>query len=84
LIGFSLATLSVAVAALSILYARAIGGFAYHDPLLMKIFRLAALLSLSSLCFGIGGVWRPSPLRWHTPACALAILYFWFLSALDE
>jgi hypothetical protein len=34
--------------------------------------------------FGIGGVWRPGPLRWHAPICGLGMSAFWLLAAEGE
>ncbi len=43
LIGFALATASGLLAASSVLYAHAIGGFPFYDPLLLRIYRWGAL-----------------------------------------
>jgi hypothetical protein len=84
LVGFALATASALLAASSIIYAREIGGFPYNDPLLSRIYGWGALLSFSGLVSGLIGVWRPGPLRWHAPACAFAILFFWFAVGMSE
>jgi len=68
----------------AMLYARAVGGFPFYDPLLLRIYRWGALLSLSGIVFAVIGVWRPSPLRWHAPACAIGTLLFWFAAAMGE
>ena len=83
-IGFALATASSLLAVSSVLYAHAIGGFGFYDPLLMRIYRWGALLSSSSFAFGLSGVWRPGPLRWHTPLCAIGTFLFWFGAAMGE
>jgi hypothetical protein len=83
-VGFAFATASAVLAFLSMVYANFIGGFAYYDPRLMKIFGLAAVLSLSATAFALGGVWRPSPLRWHALACGVATLMFWLAVAAGE
>jgi hypothetical protein len=72
LIGFNLATASVLVGASSIVYAHVIGGFAFYDPLLLKIYRLGVLLSISGTLFASLGVRRSGPLRWHALCCSLA------------
>ena len=84
LIGFALATASGLLATASVLYAHAIGGFPFYDPLLLRIYRWGALLSLSGTLFGLIGVWRPGPLRWHAPVCAVGTLVFWFAAAMGE
>jgi hypothetical protein len=84
LIGFLLATFSALLAISSGLYAHAIGGFPYYDPLLLKIYRWAALLSLGGIVFGACGAWRPNPLRWHAPVCAIGMFVFWFVMATGE
>jgi|SRR5271169_667585 len=84
LIGFTLATASGLLAISAMLYARAVGGLPFYDPLLLRIYRWGALLSLSGIVFAVIGVWRPSPLRWHAPACAIGTLLFWFAAAMGE
>jgi hypothetical protein len=77
-------TASGLLATSSVLYAHAIGGFPFYDPLLLRIYRWGALLSLSGTVFAFIGVWRPGPLRWHAPACAVGTLLFWFAAAMGE
>jgi hypothetical protein len=84
LTGFAFASASAALAAGSILYAHAIGGFPFYDPRLLRIYRCGALLSLSALALSIPGMWRPNLLRWHAPGLSLGTLVFWFLSASGE
>src|SRR6476646_5113180 len=72
LIGFLLATLSALLAVTTIAYAQ-IHRFPFFDPLLLRIFRWGALLSVGGVLFGIAGIWRPSSVRWHAPASALAM-----------
>jgi hypothetical protein len=83
-VGFALATASAVLAAASILYAQFIGGFAYYDPRLMKIFRSAGVISLTAIAFAVAGVWRPGPLRWHALACAIGMLLFWLAAGAGE
>jgi hypothetical protein len=74
LIGFIFATASAILAALSVGYAQ-VHHFPYYDALLLRIFRWGGLLSLAAILFGVSGVWRPGPLRWHAPVCGLAAAY---------
>ena len=83
LIGFTLATASALLAVSSLVYAQS-AHFAYYDPSLLRIFRWGGLLSLSGVVFGVCGTWRPSPLRWYAPGCALGMLLFWFTMAIGE
>jgi hypothetical protein len=84
LIGFTLATASGLLAFSSVVWAHAIGGFPYYDPRLLRMYRWGGLLSLSGLVFGIGGLWRPGPVRWLAPVCSLGTALFWFASAMGE
>ena len=83
LAGFVLATASALLAVSTIAYAQ-IHHFPYYDPLLLRIFRTGALLSLGGIAFGISGVWRPSSTRWYAPTSAVATLAFWILAAEGE
>lgn len=83
LIGFILATVSALLALGLIAYAQ-IHHFPYYDPFLLLAFRIGALLSLCGIVFGIAGVWRPSSLRWHSPASGVLVLFFWILMASGE
>lgn len=82
--GFILATCSALLAISSAVYAVGINGFPFYDPRLLRIFRWGMLLSAAGLLLSIGGVWRKSSLRWHSPASALGMLAFWFLAAVGE
>jgi len=59
-------------------------GFGWYDPLLLRGMLVGLLLSLGGILFGLGGVWRPNPLRWHAPISAVATLAFWLLTASME
>ena len=83
LIGFVLATASALLAVLTTGYAQ-IHHFPYYDPLLLRIFRWGVLLALCGIVFGVGGVWRPSSLRWHAPVSGLGMLAFWIMAASGE
>jgi hypothetical protein len=79
LIGFCFVTGSAVIAFSSLAYAQ-VQHFPYYDPLLLRIFRWGSLLSLAGIVFGIGGVWRPGPLRWLAPISGLGMFAFWFLA----
>jgi hypothetical protein len=84
LAGFSLASLSAVLAISAITYALFVRPFPFYDPSLVKIYGVGGLLSLGGFVFAVGGLWRPSPLRWHAPACAIGMLLFWFAMAASE
>jgi hypothetical protein len=83
LLGFVLATASAMLAVSAIAYAQ-VHHFPYYDPLLLRIFAGGALLSIAGIVFGIGGVWRPSSLRWHAPVSGVCMLVFWIMMASGE
>jgi hypothetical protein len=82
--GFLFATASGLLAVSSVMYSLAVGSFRYYDPHLLRIFRWGILLSLVGIILGVGGVWRPSSLRWHAPASAVGTLMFWVMAASME
>jgi hypothetical protein len=85
LLGFLFATSSALLAIWSVTYAHSLpNGFPFYDPLLMKIYRWGALLSIVGFCLGIGGVWQRNSLRWHSPIGALGMLAFWVFAAEGE
>ena len=84
LLGFILASTSALLALLTAAYSLVMGGFPYYDPLLMRIFGIGALLSLSGLALGISGIGRTSSLRWYAPVSAVATLAFWVVAAVGE
>jgi hypothetical protein len=85
LIGFAFSTVSAFLAVALLLYSRSLGGGLHHfdDRLFMKIFRSGELISRIGIVVGILGVWRPSALRWHAPACAIGTLMFWMFTGGD-
>ena len=84
LIGFALASASSVLAIVAIVYARAVGGFAFYDPSLVRIYQSGTGLSLMGLLSAVIGVWRPSSLRWHALTSALGTLLFWLMAAASE
>jgi len=83
LIGFTFGTASAILAVSTIAYAH-VHHFPFYDPLLLRIFRWGGVLSLAGIGFGISGVWRTGPLRWHAPVCGLGMFAFWLLAAEGE
>ncbi|HEY6254027.1 MAG TPA: hypothetical protein VI685_29085 [Candidatus Angelobacter sp.] len=84
LAGFGLSNLSAMLAITTATYAHAIGGFAHYDPVLIDIYGLGLVLSMGGLACSLIGVFKPNPLRWHAPACALGMFVFWLLSTVRE
>lgn len=84
LAGLALATASAVLAITSVLYARAVGGFPFFDPSLLRIYRWGAMLSLLGIGLAVIGVWKPNPVRWHALACAAGTLVFWIVAAEGE
>jgi len=84
LMGFALATASALLGASTMLYVLAVGGFRYYDPMLLRVYRWGALLSLLAIVSAVIGVWGPSPLRWHAPVSALGTLALWIVAAAGE
>src|SRR3979490_2763825 len=58
LVGFTLATASGLLAISTMMYTRAIGGFRYYDPLLLRIYGWGGLLSIAGIVSAISGAWR--------------------------
>ena len=83
LAGFLLASASGLLAFASVLYAH-VHTFRYYDPVLMRIYRTGFLLSLGGIVVGISGMWKPSSLRWHAPACGLTTAVFWLMAVTAE
>jgi hypothetical protein len=83
LFGFLLATASALLAISSVAYAH-VHYFEYYDPLLMRILRSGALLSMAGFAFAISGVWGKNVLRWFAVASAVCTFTFWLLAAAEE
>ena len=84
LVGFGFGTASAVLAVSSIIYAQAIGGFRYYDPLLLRIYRWGFLLSVTGFLFSVGGIWRRNAWRWYSPLLSLVMLLLWFAYATGE
>lgn len=84
LAGFSLGTASAVLAIGAMVYARAVGGFPFYDPSLLRIYRWGLLLSLAGLIFGAVGLRWSGPVRWYAPVAAVGTLLFWLGAAAGE
>ncbi|MGO9862142.1 MAG: hypothetical protein ACLPLR_00910 [Terriglobales bacterium] len=84
LIGFILTTTSGLLAISTIAYARAIHGFPFYDPNLLRIYRWGFLLSVGGIVLGLTGISAPNALRWHAPLAGLGMLAFWMIAAATE
>jgi hypothetical protein len=82
--GLILATLSGLFAIGSMCYSGAVGGFAYYDPKLMRIYRYGLLISLSAFTLGLVGSPFRSPARWQALVASFGMLLFWFAAAAME
>jgi hypothetical protein len=83
-VSFALTNLSALLALGTVFYAWFVRPFPYYDRVLMKIYGCGMLLSLAAFVIALGGVWRPSPVRWHAPLVALGMLTFWVRAASSE
>src|ERR1700733_9690715 len=84
LLSLFLATASVVLAVSSTMYAKATGGFPYYDPLLLSIFRWGFVLSSGAIIFAFSTLRRPTISRWLALAYGVAMLLFWFGTAMGE
>jgi len=84
LVGLVLATVSALLGVFVVGHAVVTGGYPYYDPRAMRIYAWGILFSIAGFVFGIGGVWRPSSLRWHAPVSAVCTLAFWLAAAAWE
>jgi hypothetical protein len=83
LTGFSLGTASAALAIGAMVYARAVGGFPFYDPSLLRIYRWGLLRSLAGLVFGVVGLRWSGPVRWAGGPLKLLLLE-WGSRGYDE
>jgi hypothetical protein len=64
--------------------AKAIGGFGFYDPRLMRIYFFGWLFSLTGIVFGIVGAFFRNSLRWQAPLAAFGTFLFWLGCAATE
>jgi len=82
LIGMSLTTVTFFGLCAFAIYAEVWGVIlSVHYGLLVGIYKLLAPPCVLGLAFGLIGVWRPNPLRWYAPACALFTAGLWLVGA---
>ena len=84
LVGYVLGTVSLLMVVASVVYAQRVGGFAFGDPLWLRIIRLGSAISCGGLMFAVLGVWRRSALRWYALGFSLGTLFFWLGAAVGE
>lgn len=84
LVGFAIGTASVLLALSAFFYGQVYGGFPFYDPLLLAVYRVGLVISITGIIVGIAGVWRSNLLRWHAPLLSCSMLLFWFLMAIGE
>jgi hypothetical protein len=82
-VSFVFATGSALLAITTTGYAQ-VRHFGFYDPTLMKLMRWGVYLSTIGFLLGMGGVWRKSPLRWHSLVCSAGTFAFWILAAEGE
>jgi hypothetical protein len=82
-VSFVFATTSALLAITTAAYAQ-VHHFGFYDPTLMKLMRWGVGLSTIGFLFGMGGVWRKCPLRWHSLVCSAGTFAFWILAAEGE
>jgi hypothetical protein len=85
-VGFVLVTASALYGLWMILYG-ANGGFrssyssySLDAGVLYRFIGRGVVLTLAGMLFGIGGMWRRGPIRWHSPASAVGMLAFWLIA----
>ena len=78
---FCLATLSFLLWLTLVAWARAIGGFPFYDPVVMRFYGLGFLTGASGIAMSLAGKGR---LRW--PACGVSALmtFLWIAAASGE
>ena len=83
-IAFSIGSVSSLLLIVTVLWSLIRGGFAWYDPVLLRIFAIGLLLSILALVISLGGVWKANPLRWHAPALSLGMLLIWAIWTAGE
>jgi hypothetical protein len=81
IVAIGLAGMSALLWVVSLIWARAIGGFPYYDPVLLRFYGWGSTTSAIGLLFSFVGKGK---LRW--PACGLSFLMtaLWFMAAMGE
>ena len=77
-VGFLLTAASAAMAVSSLVYAHVIHFDEGHtNDFLLYMVECGVLIWLAGILFGVSGVWRQNPLRWHAPVCSVGTLALW-------
>lgn len=78
MIGLALATASVTLVLLLFLFAY-LGVGRFRDLLFIAICRAGFFFSLAAILCCMARSCRRNPLQWHTLACSISTLLFWFM-----
>jgi len=76
-----LAGVSALLWVVSLIWARAIGGFPFYDPVLLRFYRWGFLTSVLGLFVSLVGKGK---LRWPTTGLSLLMSMLWFMAATGE
>lgn len=82
--GFMCVSASALIALAGLVYSKAIGGFPFYDPRLLRIIRHGILIATVGLILGLAGIWRRNALRWHCLLAAVGMIAFWIVIAEGE
>jgi hypothetical protein len=81
MVGIGLAGVSALLWVVSLIWARAIGGFPFYDPVLLRFYRWGFLTSALGLFVSLVGKGK---LRWPTTGLSLLMSMLWFMAATGE
>jgi hypothetical protein len=76
-----LSGISVCLWVTSLIWARAIGGFGYYDPVLLQFFRWGSVTGLAGLAASFVATGK---LRWPTCGLSMLMVLLWFMAAMGE
>lgn len=81
IVAVGLAGISALLWFISITWARAIGGFPFYDPVLLRFYRWGGLTAMAGLLVSFLGKGK---LRWPTCGLSLLMTFLWFAAAMGE
>ncbi len=81
IVAIGLAGVSALLWVVSLIWARAIGGFPFYDPVLLRFYRWGFLTSALGLFVSFVGKGK---LRWPTTGLSLLMSMLWFMAATGE